>query len=86
MTGTALEADGPRLSSTEYKVGEPTVSGDEATVPLTTSMTMGGQPRNDKLDIKLKNFGGIWKIAKDNKGIVLDPDVGLQGLNGMGGG
>jgi len=42
------------LESITYSVGEPTINGVEATVPV----SIGGST----VTLKLKNFGGIWKI------------------------
>jgi hypothetical protein len=44
-------------------LGEPTISGTEATLPLTvTSPYLKGRTRN--LQLTMKNFDGVWKVAR----------------------
>lgn len=44
----------------KFTVGEPTIEGDEATVPVSMSMVIVETKK--PLLLKLKNFGGVWKI------------------------
>src|SRR5205807_4296427 len=44
----------------QFAVGEPTVQGAEATVPVT--MTGPGFESGKRFELKLRNFGGVWKI------------------------
>ncbi len=44
------------METIKCDAGEPTITGDEATVPVTVGEA--GKP----LELHLKNFGGVWKI------------------------
>ena len=75
------------LSGLTMTAGEPKyTSTTEATVPIKTTgtitLTMFGQSKSQTVDktsdIKMKNFGGIWKVSKDN------PGMNGQGLAGGG--
>ncbi|HZO90628.1 MAG TPA: hypothetical protein VFB38_20030 [Chthonomonadaceae bacterium] len=80
-------------SSVDFKVGEPTINGDEATVPVTISLAginLSQMGQSGTINVKMKNFGGIWKVSSDNKNINLDADKGMGGMGapgqgGMGG-
>jgi hypothetical protein len=49
-------------------------NGSTATVPTTMSISAGGKTYNVDMDLKMKNFNGIWKVSTDTK------------IPGMGGG
>jgi hypothetical protein len=68
------------LQSVTFTVSEPEISGREATVPVQLSVTLFGQPLNQNVPLKMKNFGGIWKVAKDNQ-----TAAGMVNLGGLGG-
>jgi hypothetical protein len=48
------------LETIHYDVGEPAIEGEEATLPVTVSGTR--QQADGSFKLKLKNFGGVWKI------------------------
>ncbi len=62
------------LANIQFKAGEPKYNGmNEASVPVTVSgsfaMPFGGQKPQDidqKFDLPMKNFNGIWKVSKDS--------------------
>lgn len=73
------------LSSMEATTGEPTINGDEATVPVTMKISFQGQTTQRNLPLKMKNIGGIWKVSKDNQG-VSGPIFGAGSSGGASGG
>lgn len=62
------------VSGLQFKAGDPKYNGmNEASVPVTVSGTFalpfpGQKPMevNQKFDLPMKNFNGIWKISKDS--------------------
>jgi len=68
MSNMTLEAQEPKDNN-----------GSTATVPVKMSMSLMGQSVTRNIDIKMKNFGGIWKISADNKS-------SLGGLGALSGG
>jgi len=52
-------------------------NGSTAVVPIKVSGSALGQTFNQSVDLKMKNFDGIWKISTDNKGM-----GGMSGLTG----
>ena len=81
-----------------FKAGEPKYdSATEATVPVTTTgtitMNIFGQSKSQSVNttsqIKMKNFGGIWKVSKDNSGFgqgMMGGKGSMGGLGALGGG
>src|SRR5205807_5084963 len=48
-----------RFEKITFAVGEPTISGDDATVSV--NVTGSYLPPDKALQFKLRNFGGVWK-------------------------
>lgn len=83
------------LADITLTAGEPKYSGmTEATVPYKTTGTvtfnMFGQSKSQSIDktseVKMKNFGGIWKVSKDNTGMSGQGAANGAGLLGAMGG
>ena len=67
-------------------------SATEATVPVKTSgtitMSFFGQSKSQSVDktsqIKMKNFGGVWKVSKDNNTFGSGAMTGKGSMGGLG--
>jgi hypothetical protein len=68
------------FASLEFKVGDPTIDGDTATVPVTVSGAFMGQSFNQSQKLKMTNVNGVWKVAR-NQGAGQ-----MGGFGGLGGG
>lgn len=63
----------------EIKVGEATITGDTATVPVTVTVSMMGQEQTQTSSMTLKKTSGGWKVSSGGMN-------GVGGGGGMGGG
>src|SRR5579884_2963786 len=55
-----------------FEVGEPSIDGDEATVPVKTTFSIEGRSETTS-KLKMKRIGGVWKVQKG---------AGFGGMNG----
>ncbi|HZT44172.1 MAG TPA: hypothetical protein VFA07_18550 [Chthonomonadaceae bacterium] len=74
------------LSSMQFKTGEATIHGDEATVPVTLTFSLMGRTASQNIDLKMTRVDGIWKVSKNNA--ASNPLGGMSGggASGMPGG
>src|SRR5579884_93970 len=65
----------------QITVGQPVISGEEATVPVTRTGEIGGQAFNHVTDLKMKRIEGVWKVADDPQsyGGLLAGDFSISG-------
>ena len=66
-----------------FEIGEATISGNEATVPVTRGATKTDDAKS--MQLKLTNYGGVWKIhplAENPLELMHDPDK-EKALNGQ---
>lgn len=62
------------MENIPFEIGEPTIRGNEATVPVTRGETKMDAARS--MQFKLTNFGGVWKIhplAANPLDVIHDP-------------
>src|SRR5204863_7479768 len=50
----------------EFKVGDPTITGDEAAVPFTWTATYAGDAMSRNATLKMKRIDGVWMVADTN--------------------
>jgi hypothetical protein len=66
-------------------VGDATINGDTATVPVKTTVTLGGMSFNEQNTVTLKQVDGVWKIAPGSGMGMPGGGGGMGGFGGFGG-